>query len=287
MPDDNLAKLRIAVTGFNGFIGSSFVHSLRSLSIPVIFLKGDVRSGETWKKNFDVLYHFAAMMPKTFVNSPHDAFSVNIDGVLNALEACRKNKAQMVFLSTCGVYKPNKLQPFSEGDVVEPPTAYTHSKLIGEILCRSYADQYGVKSTVLRLFNVYGPGQDLGYIIPYLVKCVLEGITAEVHHPESSRDFVYIRDVVDVLMLAVKTNEMFSVYNVGSGKNHTISEVIELIGEACEKKIQYRKVATVRDPQPNVCANVDKALNDLGWSAKMSLKDGIHQIVNDLKSGVQ
>lgn len=320
MPDDNLlVKLRTAVTGFNGFIGTCFVNKLRSLNIPVILLEGDVRSSETWKEDFDVLYHFAAMMPAKFVDSPHEAFSVNFDGVLNALDACRRNKAQMVFTSTCGVYKPDKMQPFSEEHPLEPPTAYTQSKLIGEMLCRTYAKHYGVKSTVLRLFNVYGTGQGPGYIIPYLIKCGREGCRAEVYHPESSRDFIHVKDVVDLLLRVIKireerseegshgsfgpigpqddqsrknvknspTGQLVSVYNVGSGKSHTIAEVIELIGQVCEKKISYKRIESTEDPQPFVCANIARAVHDLGWSVKVSLKDGIQEIVNNFHQVAQ
>lgn len=287
MPDELSAKLRIAVTGFNGFIGSHFVNKLRSLNVLVTLLEGDVRSAGTWKEDFDVLYHFAAMMPAKFADSPQEAFSVNIDGVLNALAACQRNKAQMVFASTCGVYKPDKTQPFSEEHPLEAPTAYAQSKLIAEMLCRTYAKQYGVKSTVLRLFNVYGPGQDSGYIIPYLIKCGWEGRRAEVYHPELSRDFIYIKDVVDILLRVVKTQELFSVYNVGSGKSHTIAEVIELIGQVCQKKISYKRIESAENPKPFVCANIARAVHDLGWSAKVSLKDGIREIINNFHQVAQ
>ncbi len=284
MPAD-LVKSRIAVTGFRGFIGSCFVDQLRSLNIPVICLEGDVRLRDTWKEDFDVVYHFAAMMPGKFKDTPEGAFSVNINGVYQALEACRRNKAHMVFPSTCGVYKPDTRQSFSEEDPLEPPTAYTQSKFIGEMLCRSYAQYYGVKTTVLRLFNVYGPGQARDYIIPYLIKCGCEERIAEVYHPESSRDFIHIKDVVDVLLRAAKIKELFSVYNVGSGESHTVAQVIELIGQVGKKKIQYKKIESPKDPQPFVRANIAKAVNDLGWPVKVSLKDGILGIINNFHQG--
>ena len=280
MDNAQLQKLRIAVTGADGFIGRAFVERLRSWDIPVVVIKGDVRLVETWNENFDVLYHFAAKMPVQFADSAHEAFSVNIDGVLNALEACRRNKAHMVFTSTCGVYKPDK-KPFSETDSVEAPTAYAQSKLIGEMLCSSYARQYGVKSSVLRLFNVYGQGQDLNFIIPYLIKCALDGQTAEIHHPESSRDFVHVKDVVDVLGRVIKDKELFNVYNVGSGRSHTIAEIIEMIGQSCEKKISYTRIKRAEDPQPFVGANIAKAVHDLRWSVNVDLKDGIREIIEN------
>ena len=283
----DLVKSRIAVTGFNGFIGSCFVNKLRSLNIPVILLEGDVRSSETWKEDFNVLYHFAAMMPAKFADSPHEAFAVNIHGVLNALDACRRNKAQMVFTSTCGVYKPDKTQPFLEDHPLEPPTAYTQSKLIGEMLCRTYAKQYGVKSIIYRLFNVYGPDQNAGFIIPYLIKCGCDGRTAEVSHPESSRDFIHVKDVVDVLLRVAKIKELFSIYNVGSGKSHTIAEVIELIGQVCGKKMPYKRIESAEDPQPFVRANISRAVHDLGWSAKVNFKDGIQEIINNFHQVAQ
>lgn len=283
MPDSHsLDKLRIAVTGFDGFIGSWFVKKLRSLNIPVIRLAGDVRSADTWKEEFDVLYHFAAMMPKSFTESPEEAFSVNVNGVLQALGACRRNNAQMVFISTCGVYKPKANEFYFEDDDVEPQTAYAQSKLIGEMLCRAYVQQFNVKSTIFRLFNVYGLGQNKNYIIPYLIKCALTGETAEVCHPDSSRDFVYISDVIDALMLAVKIKETFSCYNVGFGKSYMISQVIDVINEVCSTELYYKKKDSDGDKHLSITANVSKIAKCLNWSAKTSFQEGISQI----KSGI-
>jgi len=286
MSENTLQNLRIAVTGHNGFIGSWFVKTLRSLNVPVIIMEGDIRSAKTWDKEFDVLYHFASRMSQKFNHSVDEAFSVNINGTFQALEACRRNKAHMVFTSTCGVYKPGSAEIFCEKSEIDPPTAYTQSKVIGEMLCRSHANQYNVKTTVLRLFNVYGPGQDDHYIIPYLIQCALGDHKAEVCHPDSYRDFVNIRDVVDVLLHVIKVKETFNIYNVGSGQSHTIAEIIQVISQACNKTIEFQKKESRDDPQPVVYAKIDKIDLDLQWRAKIDLKDGIQEMINTVYSKV-
>ncbi len=276
-----LSNLKIAVTGAKGFIGSHLLDVLRSLGLSVLSIEADVRCRDTWKQDFDLLYHLAAVRGRIFKDSPADAFSVNIDGVLQALEACRRNKAHMIFTSTCGVYQPLVGSSLSEDSLLAAQNPYTYSKLAGEMLCHSYADHYGVKCTVLRLFNVYGSRQKSEFLIPYLIRCGLEERTAEIQHPNSARDFIHVTDVVDALLRVVEDKSSFSIFNVGSGRVYTVRNVIEILNQVLKSPILYKVLESQVDPQQSVCADVQRAGKELNWVSKVALEEGIQEVIND------
>ena len=274
--------IRIAITGAKGFIGSHLIEALRTRKFPVKAIEGDIRSTGTWEEEFDLLYHLAACSPREFVDSSGEAFSVNADGTRQALEACRRNKAQMVFASTCAVYKPDAATVFSEDSPLEPLTAYGRSKLTCEQLCQAYADRYGVRSTALRLFSVYGPGQDPRSIVPYLMQSILKEQTAEVLHPDSSRDFIYVTDVVEAFLKSAVSEPPFSIFNVGTGQANTIKELIEIISQSMGKTLIYNRAKDVRDPQQSIRADIKRIKNDLGWLPKIGLREGIQIMAGDI-----
>lgn len=277
--EGRLAHLRVAVTGHRGFIGRHLVAALGALKASVLLLEGDVRSPEAWKGPFDLLFHLAAAMPHRFAEDPGEGFSVNVEGTLKALEACRARGARVVFASTCGVYSPSEVGALSEACRVDPQTPYAQSKLVAEMLCRSYADHFGVSSTVLRLFNIYGAGQRAEFLIPYLVQCALEGREAVVHHPESSRDFVHVTDVARALVGAALIGGPFEVFNIGLGRPYTVREVLEAIGRVLGRPVAWRQGEGRPDPQPAVFARVERAETRLGWRPTVGLEQGLRDVV--------
>jgi UDP-glucose 4-epimerase len=274
-----LARLRVAVTGHRGFIGRHLVATLGALKARVVLLEGDVRSPESWTGPFDLLFHLAAVMPHRFAEDPGEGFSVNIEGTLRALEACRARGARMVFTSTCGVYSPSEAGALSEACRVDPQTPYARSKLMAEMLCRSYADHFGVSGTVLRLFNIYGEGQKAEFLVPYLAQCALEGREAVVHHPESSRDFVHVTDVARALVRAALVEGPFEVFNIGLGRPYTVRQVLEAIGRVLGRPVAWRQGEGRPDPQPAVFARIERAEARLGWRPTVGLEQGLRDVV--------
>ena len=283
--ETRLARLKVAVTGQRGFIGRYMIAALQSLNVTPVCIEDDVRSPGSWTEAFDLLFHLAAAMPQRFGPDPGEGFSVNVGGTLSALEACRVRGARMVFTSTCGVYDPSVGGAISEECPVAPATPYAQSKLMAEMLCRSYADHFGVSSTVLRLFNVYGAGQNPTFLIPYLVRCALEGREAVVHHPESSRDFVHAGDVAQALMCAAFHEGSFETFNIGMGQPHTVREVLETIGQVIGAPVAWEQGEGGPDPHPSVYADIGQAEAHLGWRPAVRLEEGLREVVNAMRSG--
>ncbi len=270
-----LAGLKVAVTGHRGFIGRFLVVALRSSGISVTCVEGDVCSPGSWTGEFDLLFHLAAAMPQRFREDPGTGFSVNVEGTLRALEACRARKARMVLASTCGVYSPTVSGAISEDSPVDPRTPYAQSKLMAEMLCRSYAEHLGVACTVLRLFNIYGEGQKEEFLIPYLLRCAVEGSEAVVYHPESKRDFVHVTDAAQALILAGLSESRFGVFNIGSGHPYSVLQVMEIISHILNRPMAWRPGQTSKDPQSAVYAQTDHTSKELGWHSAIGLENGL------------
>jgi len=278
-----LTGSKIAVTGFEGFIGRKLVQSLNGIGIDPILLDGDVRDPATWKEGFDILYHLASMTAAGFVANPGEGFSVNIGGTINALEACRKRKAAMIFPSTCGVYKPVQNGPTSEDDANEAKTPYTASKLIDEILCASYSRDYGISCCVLRLFNVYGAGQHEPFIVPYLVRKALDNDPPMVKHPDSIRDFIHVDDVVDAMLKSLQHMRSGSLFlNVGSGKPVAVKQIINLIGEIIDRPVKWIHQPAQEDTHPAVWANIERAREHLDWAPQIDLRQGLTEMIDHM-----
>jgi nucleoside-diphosphate-sugar epimerase len=282
--DHRLQNLKIAITGYRGFIGRFLVAALKKLEVELLLLEGDVRSPDTWSGSFDLLYHLAASMPRRFTDNPVEGFSVNIEGTLRALEASRKRDAHIIVTSTCGVYSPEITGAVSEEGSLNPQSPYAQSKLLAEMLCSSYAQNYEVKSTVLRIFNVYGPGQDRNFIIPYIMQCALDGETAIIHNPQSARDFIYVTDVISALIAASLQGDHFDIFNVGTGKIWTNIQVLEIIERMMEKSISWESKDGRIDNQPIIHAKVEKAAYKLGWLPEIELEQGLRRLLNNMKS---
>lgn len=277
-----LENLKIAVSGHRGFIGRNLVTYLQSLPVELLLVDEDVRLPQSWKKPFDFLYHLAAVGPRSFENNPGEGFSVNIEGTLQALEACRVRGARMVFISTCGVYNPAETEAVSENCPTDPQTPYAQSKLLAEILCRSYTDYYKVPVTVLRLFNVFGEGQRRPFLIPYLLNCALEEQEAVVHHPNSSRDFVHMSDVVNALKCVVFQKDLFDVFNIGQGCGYTVRQVIETIEGILNRKLVWRCEEKGLDPNPLIYADIEHARARLKWSPVRDLGHGLKETIHSM-----
>ncbi len=267
--------IKVAVSGHSGFIGTCLLERFSETEATAVVIEGDVTREATWDCEFDLLYHLAGYGGGNFAADPGRGFDVNVSGTVRALEACRRNGADLVFPSTCGVYDPSMLGALSERSPTAPPTPYGHSKLACEVLCEAYAKHFSVNCRVLRLFNVYGEGQGHRFFIPYLVACARAGREAEVRTPESVRDFVHVTDVVSAMLTAGRSAPGFGVYNIGEGAGRSVQEVIETIGRLCEKGICWRTLESGQDCHPAAFADIGKAREELSWMPSVAFDQGL------------
>ena len=281
---------RVLLTGATGFIGKHLLHRLRSLEHQVIELNrksGDISSQEIWANlpPTDVVVHLAG---RTFIpdswNDPNGFLHTNFHGTTCALDYCRINKASMIFISAYLYGIPDAL-PISESAALRANNPYAFSKKLAEDACRFYSEYYGIAITVLRPFNIYGPGQSQKWLIPSIVEQVRKGKVIEVMDLAPKRDYVYIDDLNEAIINSLDRLSGFNVFNIGSGQSYSVESVIEIIQFAEGSNIRVRCVGE-RRPQEimDTIADISRARYELGWFPRWSLSNGIKAVVEAHKN---
>jgi len=247
--------MTVLVTGGAGFIGSHLVEELLNQGKEVIvldnlsvgkyilrrknydFIKGDVTNLKIFSKlphNVDIVFHLAALTDaRESIKKPNLYFKVNVTGSFNILEFCRKNDAKIVFTSSAAVYGDYK-RPVKEDDTCRPLSPYGEYKLIVEELIKRYNKFYGVTYTIFRIFNVYGPRANSG-VIKNLIEALLNNKPFYLYGDgKQKRDFIYVKDVIEVLVQHNKVNNI--ILNIGTGKSTSLLELIKLCNKLKVKK---------------------------------------------------
>ena len=283
----NLKKRHIIVTGASGFVGKWLCKGLVELGYEVTGLsqrEGDVTQKDFFEKYIDFeishLFHLAA---QTFVpdswEDPRAFYNTNVNGTLNALEFCRTKNIPITYVSAY-IYGAQESQPICENARIHPSNPYAHSKCLAEQLCEYYAGTFSTKCTVIRPFNVYGQGQSHKFLIPTIINQVLNSPKIHIKDIRPKRDYLYIKDFIDILILTMKGRNQFSVYNAGSGYSLSVSDVIRIIQKVCHKNktIESEKL-TRRSEIEETIADIGKLKVDYEWEPKFTFEAGIKDFV--------
>ncbi|NYZ79404.1 NAD-dependent epimerase/dehydratase family protein, partial [Candidatus Micrarchaeota archaeon] len=272
---------RILVTGGDGFIGSHLVAKLDGLGAEVTvasknksgkgtFICIDVTTPSLNFEKYEAVFHLAGIAdPRACEQNPEQAFLVNSYGSLNVMEACRRSGVERILLSSSAhVYGIPQYTPIDEKHSLKPVSVYGRSKVAAEHICKSYG------ATILRFFNIYGEEQRGDYLIPTIISN-LEEESITLRNLDSKRDFVYVDDVVDAMLLAVDhPNKCF---NIGSGIGQSPKEVAELLFKISGK---HPKLTSLNKPDsvPVLVAGIGKAKKELGWEPKVKLEEGLRRV---------
>jgi len=285
-----MGKLTIAVTGSSGFIGGALTERIENAGWQVIrldFDQGIDLSDRNQLKDvppFDTLIHLAArsFVPASYEN-PYDFYSNNYLTTLNALELCRKNDARMIYVSSY-VYGIPQYLPIDENHPVQAFNPYADSKLMCENLCRSYHDFFGNKIIVVRPFNAYGPHQSENFLIPSILKQLKKGKII-LNDPRPKRDFIYLEDLVEFFLKAIPyQGSAYEIFNVGSGENHSVQEIVDLVIDNWDEpvEVQYRQV-TRNNEIMETLADISKARDILGWMPGTSFVTGLSEVMKSIR----
>ena len=296
--------MRFLITGAAGFIGSALANRLASeghvvwgmddlsagdpkkLSESVKFVRGDVNDrSKLWTllQEVDCVYHLAARVsvPES-VLYPREYNQVNVSGTVTLMEAMRDVGVSRVILASSGtVYGNQPVQPVSENAIPNPRSPYAVSKLAAEFYVKSIGSLWGIETVCLRIFNAYGPGQNLpgvhAPVIPGFLNQAWQNGTIVIHGDgNQTRDFVYVDDVVDAMVAAATAKDVDgAIINVGSGSEVSM---LELIHEVLEVTGGHPEVLT--NPRnegglSRLCADITLAQEKLNYMPITPLADGL------------
>lgn len=237
-----------------------------------------------------IIYHLATHGGFAFQKDTSVIIESNLMGTVNLLRACEKTGFDC-FINTgsSSEYGLNS-KPFSESDMLEPVGDYGVSKASATLFCRSRALERCLPIITLRLFSPYGPWDDPQRLIPYVIKSLLRGESPKLSTPKSVRDFIYIDDVLDVYLKVIKVPVFGGkIYNVGSGIQFSINEVVfmitKIIGNGLEP--MWGKVNRQRPEPCSWVADISKAKTELGWFPSTSLWPGLNKTVEWLRENLK
>ena len=269
---------KVLVTGATGFIGKHLVPRLQADGHEIVETgraSGDTTDQATWKRlpPADVVVHLAA---KSFVPESWDApglfLRTNLLGTVEALEYCRAHGARLVFLSSY-LYGDVVRQPIPESTTLAARNPYALSKKLAEEACEFYAERFRIQATILRPFNIYGPGQSDTFLIPAVLNQLKAGQEIHVKDLEPRRDYVYVVDVVEAMLKAMAGAGSFDVFNVGSGTSHSVCELIRIIQDVWGTDLPVRSDGVRRkDEIMDTLADITRAQQHLGWTPRFTLR---------------
>ena len=275
----------ILVTGAGGFIGSAVCRSLRRDGHAVAELSreaGDIAERATLE-NVGAVQHVFHLAGRTFVpdswKDPLEFQRVNVLGTTNVLEFCRARGSRLTYISAYLYGVPETL-PVSEACALRPNNPYALSKCLAEQVCAFYAKHNDVEVTVLRPFNVYGPGQKAHFLIPQILRDVKERKAVRVKDLDPRRDYVYIDDLVDALGKTLDGPRGYNVLNIGSGSSISVRELIAVVQAVARTELPVFSEGKVRPNEiDDVYADIHKARTLLGWSPSVTLRQGIERMM--------
>ena len=314
---------KILVTGSDGFIGSHLVEELvkrgakvrsfvyynsfnswgwldyfsssqkRALDI----FSGDIRDPNGVReamKGVDVVFHLAALIGIPFsYHSPDSYVDTNIKGTLNILQAARENKLERIFVtSTSEVYGTAQYVPINEDHPINPQSPYAATKAAADSLALSFYRSFNLPVTIVRPFNTFGPRQSARAIIPTIIAQIYSGKkTIKLGNLETMRDFNYVSDTVNgFIRLAGTRKTEGGVYNIGSGRDVSVKDLVEIISQILKKDIKVLKdkqrIRPAKSEVERLLCDMSKIKEACGWEARVSLEDGLNKTCQWVKSNL-
>lgn len=298
--------MKILVTGGNGLIGKSVVNellkrefSVRSMDLAKSNVNGiehyvgsilDENNVNQAVRGCDVVIHLAAKLGvKRTETHRLETLNLNIQGTVNILEACVKNDIQkVIFTSSSEVYGDQNVEFISENCHRNPKSIYGVTKLAAEEYLHAYNRYYDLNYTILRYFNVYGPGQVAEFVLPRFIKSVMDGISPTIYGDGSQiRSFCYVDDIARGTLLTLLNEKANSeVFNLGNDRDkitllETANKVIEISGKNLKPRhIPFNDAdrSAGRDISKRI-PDISKAKKILGYKPEIFLEEGIKKVM--------
>ena len=300
--------MHFLITGGAGFLGSALANRLVGeghhvrvvddlssgdrdhLSPAVHFNRGDVNNVPLlWSalQDVDCVYHLAARVSVAqSLLYPRDYNDVNVGGTVSLMEATRDAGVRRVVLASSGaIYGQQEQQPVQEHMRPRPVSPYAVSKWAAEQYVHTIGELWGIETVALRIFNAYGPRQNLPVshapVVPRFLHQALSGGSIVIFGDgRQTRDFIYVSDVVEALVKAAQAEDVNrQVINVGSGRESSIEALADLVETVTGKSVNHVYNATKPGGVRRLVADIGKARQLLAWEPQVSLVEGLAQTI--------
>lgn len=312
---------KVLITGGAGFIGSNLVKEYcRNNQIVVVddFSMGKKENIQEYEnvivheatvldknfmtelleqEDFDYIFHLAAVASVAdSIDRPIETNQVNFLSTLNILETLKNMKnsslKKFVFASSAAVYGDEETLPKHEESSIQPKTPYAIDKFASEKYVLAYYTLYGVPTSCVRFFNVYGPNQNPSSPYSGVISILLDCFESKMESKEKvfnlygdgsqTRDFVYVEDVVSALDIVAKSNATKgNVYNVGTGEETSLNNLLKSTSDILNESVNINRLPTRSGDIKRSYSSIDK-LVELGYSPKNTIITGMEKYISYL-----
>ena len=221
------------------------------------------------------------------LQNPYKYVKSNLIGFVNIIELCRQaNVKGFIYASSSSVYGENNNPPFSVDDNVDSPISlYAATKKANELIAHSYSHLYGLHTTGLRYFTVYGPWgrPDMAYF-KFTEKILKSHPINVFNNGKMKRDFTFIDDVISGTRSAIKKNYKCEIFNLGSSQNKGLMDLIKLIENELDREANINFKSMQPGDVLDTYADISKSKKKLNYNPKVSIEDGIPKFINWYKN---
>ena len=311
---------KVLVTGAGGFIGSHLAERLVELGAHTRALVrynsagswgwldssprrgeldvvlGDVRDIESLRKSMrdvEVVFHLAALIAIPYsYEAPRSYLHTNVEGTLNVLQAARElGTSRIVHTSTSEVYGTALYVPIDEGHPLQGQSPYSASKIAADKMAEAFYRSFAVPVVTVRPFNTFGPRQSARAVIPTIITQALTQPEVKLGSLTPLRDFNFVADTVDGFVRCAETDAALGrVVNIGSGREVTVREVVDLVVKLLGRDIVVATDAIRIRPEKSevdrLCANNQLASELVGWKPQTTLETGLSRTIEWLSQNL-
>lgn len=298
-------RKRILITGGSGFIGSNLTRSLTKSDAEVFLLLRD--TSKLWRikdllKKINVLkvdlldkdglqkcikqikpevvFHLAAYGAYSYQNEAERVLNTNIFGTFNLITSLLKTNLELFVNTGSSSEYGFKGKHMNEDDLLRPNSFYSIAKASQTHMCNYYHDFAGFPVVTLRPFSVYGPYENPGRLIPNLMLAVINDKTLNMANGNTARDFIYVDDYIDACLMTKKLKRNTgSIYNIGSGKETKLKDLIKAAEKSLGRRIAANwNVDSGKSWDTNHWkADIHKAESELGFKTRTTLEEGLRK----------
>ena len=304
---------KVVVAGGAGFIGSHLAEYYGNIGFEV-FVIDNLRSGKKENlevinnlhfiedsitnkdivndsiKDADYVFNFAALVsvPES-IEKPYECVDINVNGLLNLLEASKNfGVKKLVHVSSAAVYGDNPILPKKVTMNPEPKTPYSITKLDGEFYCKMYSEQFGLKTTSLRFFNVFGerqnPKSQYAAAVPIFIEKAVKNEDITIYGDGlQTRDFIYVKDIVQACNLAANSQIETGLFNVAYGKSITILDIAKTIIKLTDSKSKILFAPERAGDIKHSLAEVTETFDILKFNPNWDLLKGLEATIKYFK----
>jgi len=307
---------KVLITGGAGFIASNFVRKFLKLGYEVYIIEkkgsnfwrlGDIK--DKIKINYinlkdfpklksfilrtkpQVILHFAAY--GTYPRKQQDVkmmIDTNLLGTINLVNALSKIKFDCFINTSSSSEYGTKDKPIKETDLLEPNNLYGITKAASTMYCQNISKELDLPIVTTRLFAVYGYFEEKERLIPTIIKSCLKNKKLKLSSPYPVRDFIFIEDIIDAYLKIIKNIQGIKgeVFNLGTGKQIDIAQVVSLIKKITNSKIkpEYNQIKPAQTEPKNWVANIVKIKSLLNWQPKYNLEEGLKKDIRWFRENI-